>query len=428
MNNIININNNINLCTLPNIRYNNENIYKHIIFEVESLEVVENNIEKEEKNDILLVNETLVNETLVNKTLNKYLGFSKQQIDCRLEHWDKYKKFTNPYEYIHSIIPNTKQSVCTLKPLSRSFFKMIEICYTLNILDKLPEICKSFHLAEGPGGFIEAMVHMRNNPNDTYYGMTLINDTDQNVPGWRKSKHFLDKNPNVIIETGIENNGDLTKCKNLRYCYDKYNNQMDVITGDGGFDFSFQYPQQEQISIKLILCQIAFAVAMQKKGGTFILKMYDTFTKISLDLLFLLANLYEEVTIIKPNTSRFANSEKYVVCKGFHNINTIEIVKTFYKILSMPIIIRKSLFDFNLPYIFTNKIEEFNAILGQQQIDTIISTIYLIDNNKYDKIEHMRRKNIQKCIEWCKKYNIPYNTIIQTNNMFLSGINKMKSV
>jgi hypothetical protein len=164
---------------------------------------------------------------------------------------------------------------------------------------------------------------------------------------------------------------------------------------------------------------------MQKSGGTFILKVYDTFTRFSLDLLFLLANLYEQVTIIKPNTSRFANSEKYVVCKGFRNSNTFEIVKQFYRIMLTTEPIVGSLFDFELPYLFTNKIEEFNAIIGQQQIDTIVSTIYLIDNNnKYDKIEHMKKKNIQKCITWCQKFNIPHNNTIQSNNLFMSGLNR----
>jgi hypothetical protein len=362
----------------------------------------------------------------INKTLYKYLSLIKEQIDCRLEEWDKYKKCTNPYEYIHSIIPNTKQAISTLKPISRSFFKMVEICHALGLLDLLPPTaCTSFHLAEGPGGFIEALAYMRKNPQDTYYGMTLIDDANQNVPGWRKSKYFLLNNPNVSIEAGIEGNGDLTKPENLRYCYDKYNGKMDLITGDGGFDFSFQYPQQEQISTKLILCQIGFAIAMQKTGGTFILKVYDTFTRFSLDLLFLLANLYEQVTIIKPNTSRFANSEKYIVCKGFRNSTTLDFVKQFYKILQYPEPICGSLFDFELAYLFTNKIEEFNAILGQQQIDTIVSTIYLIDNNnKYDKIEHMKKKNIQKCIAWCQKYNIPYNNTVQSNNLFLSNLTR----
>jgi 23S rRNA U2552 (ribose-2'-O)-methylase RlmE/FtsJ len=298
---------------------------------------------------------------------------------------------------------------------------MIEICHSFSLLDTLPNNCKSFHLAEGPGGFIEALAYMRKNIKDTYYGMTLIDEVNHNVPGWRKTKHFLANHPNVIIESGIDGTGDLTSANNLRYCYDTYNGQMDIITGDGGFDFSFQYPQQEQISTKLILCQIAFAIAMQKTGGTFILKVYDTFTRFSLDLIFLLYNLYEEVIIIKPNTSRFANSEKYVVCKRFKNINTLDIVKIFHSMLSKPDMnLSGSLFDFELPYLFINKIEEYNAIIGQQQIDTIVSTIYLIDNNnKYDKVEHLKKKYIQKCIAWCQKFNIPYNNVIQTNNMFL---------
>ena len=385
---------------LPSVQYNND-ISSHI------------------KNDHLFFGKS----DNINKTLNKYLSFIKEQIDGRLEQWDKYKKYTNPYEYIHSLVPNSKQSIAIIKPISRSFFKMVEICHTLSLLDLLPSAsCMTFHLAEGPGGFIEALAMMRKNPRDTYYGMTLIDDVDQNVPGWRKSKFFLLNNPNVIIETGVEKNGDLTRPENLRYCYDKYNGKMDLITGDGGFDFSFQYPQQEQISTRLIACQIGFAIAMQKTGGTFILKVYDTFTRFSLDLMFLLANLYEQITIIKPNTSRFANSEKYIVCKGFRNNNTLEFVKLFYKIMQTSEPILGSLFDFELPYLFTNKIEEFNAILGQQQIDTIVSTIYLIDNNnKYDKIEHLKKKNIQKCIYWCQKYNIPYNNV-QSNNLFITTL------
>ena len=279
---------------------------------------------------------------------------------------------------------------------------MIEICDSLNLLENFTkppqQTCKSFHLAEGPGGFIEALAYLRKNPNDTYYGMTLIDDTNQNVPGWRKSKHFLSNNPNVIIEKGIEGNGDLTKAENLKYCYDTYHGQMDIITGDGGFDFSFQYPQQEQVSTKLIMCQIAFAIAMQKTEGSFVLKFFDTFTRFSVDLLYLLAILYNEVYIVKPNTSRFANSEKYIVCKGFRLENTLDLVKRFYKLLLNEKMTINCLFDFELPYIFVNKVEEYNAILLWR-----------------------KKKNLQKCTTWCQTHNIPYNKIIQNNNIFLSG-------
>ena len=44
----------------------------------------------------------------INKTLSSYLIQAKNQIDSKQGEWDKYKKFTNPYEYIHTTVPGTK--------------------------------------------------------------------------------------------------------------------------------------------------------------------------------------------------------------------------------------------------------------------------------------------------------------------------------
>ena len=78
----------------------------------------------------------------------------------------------------------------------------------------------------------------------------------------------------------------------------------------------------------------------------------------------------------------------------------------------------KSLFNFNLPLLFNLKIEEYNAMLGQQQIENIAATLSLILNNTAERLETMKKNNIQKCIIWCQKYNIPYHTLIVNNNIF----------
>jgi 23S rRNA U2552 (ribose-2'-O)-methylase RlmE/FtsJ len=380
---------------------------------------------------------------LINKTLFNYLKKVKTQIDSCPNEWDKYKKYTNPHEYIHSIIPNTKQSVCSLKPLSRSFYKMIEITTLLGIQNELPKSsCQTFHLAEGPGGFIEAVVKMRNNPADTYYGMTLINEQDHNVPGWNKSKYFLEQNKNVIIEYGKDGKGDLMEPENLLDCYDRFHNSMDLITADGGFDFSYDFNNQETECVKLILCQICFAIAMQKVGGTFLIKFFDTFTRISLEMLYLLSTVYEEVYVIKPHTSRHANSEKYVVCKKFRfNPNLKDLVFKFYSLLKdmrMRMRMRSesesesdadaifSILNIEIPYLYINKVEEYNAIFGQQQIENIYMTLQLIINNRRDKLEMMKKAHIQKCIEWCQRYDIPYHKNILNNNIFLASLLKEK--
>ena len=357
---------------------------------------------------------------IINKTLMNYLTRIKSSIDNCTSEWDKYKKYTNPYEYIHTNVPNFNQSVCKLKPLSRSYYKMIEIYRLFDFDNSLPLNCNTFNLAEGPGGFIEALCDIRNNTNDNYRGMTLISEKNC-VPGWKKSSMFLLKHKNVSLEFGIEDNGDIMSSNNLKWCFEKYRSSMDLVTGDGGFDFSVDFNQQESRGANLIFCQIVFAIATQKYGGCFVLKVFDTFTQATTQMIFLLSILYDTVYFVKPKTSRCANSEKYIVCKGFRLTNSdsfITYILDSYDKLSEECCITK-LLKIKIPYFYSCKLQEINAIFGQQQIENISTTLNLIDNNKYERLENMKRTQIEKCIAWCKQYNVPYNTIFNTNT-FLS--------
>ena len=346
----------------------------------------------------------------------------KTQID-NYSNWDVYKKYTNSHEYIHTIIPFTKNSICKLKPLSRSYYKLIEIYNLFNLLENTETPIKSFHLAEGPGGFIEAIQKLRCNDNDLYYGMTLMDDDNEHIPGWNKSKYFLLKHDNIIIEKGEDGTGNLCNVNNYLSCFNTYKNSMDLITADGGFDFSIDFNKQETLSTKLIFCQICYAIAMQKKGGTFILKMFDIFSHATIDMLYLLSSLYNKIYICKPHTSRTANSERYVVCKEFKLENTNHLVthlSTLFPSINNDEYIERFL-NLDIPIFYLNKIEDINSIIGQQQLENIISTLYLLDNNKQDKLENIKKNNIQKCIQWCIKYKQPYNNNIQQFNVFLSN-------
>ncbi len=360
--------------------------------------------------------------SFISKTLQKYLITIKEQIDKYSAKWDNFKKYTNPYEYIHSVVPSAKTPVCKHKPLSRSYFKMIEMLHMLDIAKDYEDnsSINTFHLAEGPGGFIEAIVEVRDNLSDKYYGMTLINDIDENVPGWRKSRDFLSRNGNVKIISGADGTGDLLNSDNLMYCYKEFANKMDIITGDGGFDFSIDFNKQETLATNLIFSQICFAITMQKHGGTFIIKIFDVFNKSTVDLIYILNCLYEKIYITKPHTSRYANSERYIVCRGFKLVDSTPFLNRFLQIyknndLNKPI---TNFLNIDYSYYFINKLEEINAILGQYQIENINSTINLIiTKQNTDKLEMIKKNNIQKCINWCNKYKQPCNkTFIQTNN------------
>ena len=173
----------------------------------------------------------------LSKSIHKYLNNSKELIDQNYKKWDIIKKYTNPYEFIHSNLPHMNYAISKVKPVSRAFFKLIEIYKHFNILSNYTSL-KSFHLAEGPGGFIEATAFMRSNPLDTYYGITLTNDDDYSIPGWRKSQQLFKNYKNIIIEKGKTGNGNLYNVENYKHMASMYKNSMNIITADGGFDFS----------------------------------------------------------------------------------------------------------------------------------------------------------------------------------------------
>jgi len=371
---------------------------------------------------------------IISTSLSSYLYEMKEKIESKDKDWDIFKKYTNPYEYIHTQLSFKKKCISKYKPISRSFFKMIEMVsiFELNF-DSRP--IRSFHLAEGPGGFIEALAGLRNCPHDKYVGMTIIDEnSDPNIPGWKKTEQFLRQNKNVFIETGADQTGNILSMDNYIHCREKYGSTMDLITGDGGFDFSMDFNNQEINIAKLLFAQVMYALSMQKRGGCFILKLFDTFMQHSVDLLYILSSFYDKVYVVKPQTSRYANSEKYIVCKGFTNIPFESfapfIQRAFEKMLlstntSSDLYIHRFL-NTPISMIFLSKLEEYNAIFGQQQIENIHFTISLIDNkHRQEKIDNLINTNIQKCILWCTKYDIPYNQSIIPQNVFLSGQSEM---
>lgn len=434
----------------------------------------------------------------VSSSIYVHLCDIKQQIEKYQDTWDCIKKFTNPYEYIHSNISGNKTNISKLRPLSRSFYKMIEIMKNTNLLSQYETTyiqkpvfkmgIKTFHLAEGPGGFIEALAYLRglgyqrhmmynnNNANsecetistpihilkrntdfhdeymkeqeylkvsrrifdsqkdahgttpiiygnDRYYGMTLVND-DPICPGWKKTRTFLETHSNVIIETGADNTGNLISLDNFIYCAEKYKNNMDIVTADGGFDFSLDFNQQENMATQLIFCEVYYALAIQKQGGSFILKIFDVFHKTTVDILYILSYYYNSVSIMKPYTSRVANSEKYVICQGFKVADSRCIINQFIRIFpSLLNGVLSSFLSIHHDLYYLNRIEEMNAMVSFQQIENITSTLSIITNHRNaEKLEQYKRTNVNKCISWCEKYEIPYNAqhaCFQSTNIFL---------
>jgi 23S rRNA U2552 (ribose-2'-O)-methylase RlmE/FtsJ len=365
---------------------------------------------------------------LFSPSMSSYLYQIKEKITEKEKIWDVYKKYTNPYEYIHTTVPQKKKSVSKYKPISRSFFKMVEMVHTFRMYFR--DTIHSFHLAEGPGGFIEAMVFLRNEPRDRYIGMTLQDSgrNDPNIPGWKKSEGFMKTHPNVSLENGADQTGNLLSVENFEYVVAEYGGQMEMVTADGGFDFSMDFNQQEQMIGKLLFAQMAFALCLNKYRGHFVLKIFDCFMPHTVDIIYILSSFYEKVFIIKPHTSRYANSERYIVCLGFLYDTSAGfypfLLECFHKMMESD---NESdnpfrFLNVDISQIFSKKIEEYSAIFGQKQIQNIMYTLSLIENKgKAEKIETLIQTNIQKSADWCNRFQVPFHSMISPSNLFLGG-------
>ena len=302
------------------------------------------------------LNKLMLGTSCINTKCQTDLRTAKSLIDKGNNNlfWDRVRMMVNPYELIYftskRYLGNKIQYAAAMEPLSRSFFKMVEMGNQnlMELINKQQPIT-TVGLAEGPGGFIEALIWLRSHlslattkrmPNnssilqipdvpynfgqihkyDKYYGITLLDSQSTEIPSWKKSSQFLQDNPQVNILTGADGTGNLYSIANLKYLAARFSiNKANLVTADGGFDFSTcgVYNCQEQTASKLILAEIIGCFGVLVSGGSFICKFFDLNNKLTADLLYLLQCHFTELGIFKPKTSRLANSEKYIIASGF---------------------------------------------------------------------------------------------------------------
>lgn len=382
----------------------------------------------------------------INNNLRHTISKAKRDIDKHNKSgaWDYLKTLSNPYELIFSgskkfigrDIKYVKNNICDYNPLSRSFFKMIELCNTFlksRLLAHTHGI-KTLHLAEGPGGFIEGVIHMRKKmvskhiqQQDLYYGMTLIDNTNNiDIPSWKKSKRFILDNPGVIITAGHDGTGNLYHKCNIEYLMHRFGGKMDLVTADGGFDFSVDYNCQEYLAGRLIFAEIMGALVCLKNGGTFICKFFDIINTLTVDFLYLLQCKFKYIYIFKPKTSRHANSEKYIVCIDYLGsgkeeiIMLLEVLNKFQDIdtqnnlfmaqKSNKFIIMASIFKL-IPPNFTKFIANISNLIIHEQIKNINATTRLINKYMHDDLDNEVINGIIgnqriNAYHWCRDNNM----------------------
>ena len=357
---------------------------------------------------------------IVNETENNMINFYKNKIDNNRD-WDKGKKLSNEYELIHLPNKNYKsESISKYEPLSRSYFKLWEMLSDLKLINKNGDAkIKLVTLCEGPGGFIEALINwrkMNTEIKDDIFAITL-KSTDRDIPGWKKSNTFLSNNPNVQISYGEDSTGNIYRLENMKHFFKQFDlvNDVEVITADGGFDFSQDFNNQETLSYQIIFCEIVMALSVQKMGGTFICKFFDMYYEMSYYFITLLGACYDEVLFCKPLTSRPANSEKYIVCRGFHGIDEHYLKKLYIIVKNWELIKERDMyvnriFESKIPPIIKENLNKYNKNFCDHQIHNIKNTLEIIESRPSLKyLNDIVSTQCKSAMKWCEKYNVAIN-------------------
>lgn len=408
--------------------------------------------------------------SVIPPTTNKLLGSIeslnqlKSKITPHVKLWEsKVKYMISPYELIDVYRPDHKKKYNKsiikyegsdgLEPIfSRAYFKLWEILAELKLLSEYKgKPMRIANLAEGPGGFIHALIDYRNQQNasgdslkgsdllkgdwkhDNYYAITLKNTKELPVMDWDSdivSKYFSKMNANgydINLSYG-KGSGNLLDINNIEHFtnVDIKEAKCQLVTADGGIELETdeEYSLQELANAKLFFAEILTALTIQAKDGIFILKIYDVYYDLTLQMILLLSMHYDQIIVIKPRTSRPANSEKYLVCTGFNSISKErleELYKMFQKWLDLEP--SASYLD-NKQYVntlftmiensgsgFMQNVSEFNDYNITMQIEKITEGLNLILSKDIDKKETIQAyKNSQKdlAIKWCEMFNVPY--------------------
>jgi cap1 methyltransferase len=133
-----------------------------------------------------------------------------------------------------------------------------------------------------------------------------------------QSRHWyapLRHNPNWI-ELKHEN-CDITKVSVIDYILAD-NTTYDLIVADGAPDEK-EYKNenlQELYASRIILSEVYICFKKLEIDGNFILKMFDTFTPLTIGILYFMTYNFKSTEIVKPQSSRALNSERYIICIG----------------------------------------------------------------------------------------------------------------
>ena len=335
------------------------------------------------------------NEMIVQSVINSksvFDGLDKNEIrDAR--------RRSNPFERIRSSIF-----------LNRAAVKMANMDKACDFMFTQPRNVKPNDLlyfadvCAGPGGFSEYVLY-RKKWRAKGFGFTLKKENDFKL-------HDFNAGPCETFHPfyGPKDNGDVYDPDNQiafkELIMRQTNNEgVHFMMADGGFSIEGRENVQEILSKQLYLCQCLVALMIVRIGGHFVTKLFDLFTPFSAGLIYIMHRCFKHISIFKPNTSRPANSERYLICKEklpFVEHITKYLFKTNEKLLkgntNEDVLELVPIDNLMSETLFCGYLTTSNETLGHKQIVGLKKiAAYIQDKSLY---EILQKKMREECLQY----------------------------
>jgi len=253
------------------------------------------------------------------------LGITAFQAFC------KARRATNPFEKLGE---GQGKGLNTLF-MNRSAIKLANIdalCDYVLTSSTSGEPWRFVDLCGAPGGFSEYIMRrcLANGDTCEGFGMSL-NGSNENGTGltWKLEDMVHEEGDSKVtfrVCNGEDGTGDIFQWKNVgrlvavlagKKLPIRESSKVRLVTADGGFDAQRDKSDQEGITQKLVVCQVAAALSVLQYGGYFVVKMFGFQSDVVRNVMIHLAMVFEDMIVLKPISSRPASAERYVVCTGF---------------------------------------------------------------------------------------------------------------
>ncbi len=293
-------------------------------------------------------------------------------------------------------------------------------------------VFRTLHIAEAPGNFLLAI----NQYLKTNYA-TL--SWDWFASSWRNinmsakdpaasaasNTHYLEDQYGIIAGHkdkwifGADGDGDITSTGNLRSFQQTiektFAGKLDLMTSDVKYvPMEVNFDEEEYINKPVHMGHLLCALMCLEKGGSMLLKEFTFFEAPSVCLLYLAACCFDQLMIIKPETSRPANSEVYILGIGYKKnltpfdmerlLNILNYIRPLNNEHGSPAIFQKK----DVPQDFVDQVIEMSQKMAQSQIDQLEKNIALYKKNKNTPIQVIKKdfyaSREKASRDWIEKY------------------------